>query len=242
MSLHSDPAHRIANTTKQHNNKLQFSFQMKKQLLFILLILLPLAVSGQQDSINVRTEQKKSERQAALRRKWDKLIPRQTKLQYAGSMGMFSQSIGWYYGKHQRWETDFFLGFIPPLDGMDGHITTTLKQTYSPWKIRCNDALSISPLSTGIYINKIFGSDFWQKLPKRYPDKYYFWMLNTRINIFAGQSINLRLDKVSVSGNELSFFYEFSTNDLYIMSAIDNRSLNFFDILGLSFGLRYRFL
>lgn len=215
---------------------------MIKKLLFAVALLLSLSASGQQDSTSIRTEQKKTARQAAIRRKWDNLIPRQTKLQFAGSMGMFSQSVGWYYGKHKRWETDFFLGFIPPLDGMDGHITTTLKQTYSPWKIGHRKELSFTPLCTGIYINKIFGEDFWQKLPKRYPDKYYFWMLNTRVNIFAGQALSLRLDKISVSGNELSFFYEVSTNDLYIMSALDNRTLKLTDIIGLSLGLRYRFL
>lgn len=216
---------------------------MRKKILLALLVSISLSSWGQQDSLTLHLHpSKKMERQTSLRRKWDGLIPKQTKLQYAGSMGMFSQSIGWYYGKHKRWETDFFLGFIPPLDGMDGHITTTLKQTYSPWKIKFGQTTAINPLSVGIYINKIFGEDFWRKLPERYPDKYYFWMLNTRINLFAGQVFSLKTDRTTPSGNELSFFYEFSTNDLYIISAVDNRTLSLLDIVGLSFGIRYRFL
>lgn len=44
--------------------------------------------------------------------RWEKLIPRYTKLQFAGSMGMLSLGTGWnYYRNH--WETDVYLGIVP---------------------------------------------------------------------------------------------------------------------------------
>lgn len=45
--------------------------------------------------------------------RWEKLIPRYTKLQFAGSMGMLSLGTGWnYYRNH--WETDLYLGISSP--------------------------------------------------------------------------------------------------------------------------------
>ena len=44
--------------------------------------------------------------------RWEKLIPRYTKFQFAGSMGMLSLGTGWnYYRNH--WETDVYLGIVP---------------------------------------------------------------------------------------------------------------------------------
>lgn len=177
--------------------------------------------------------------QQRIRSNWSRLIPKQNKLQFAGSMGMFSGGIGWYYGRKKQWETDWFLGFIPKMNKQDGHVTTTLKQTYTPWRLALKENLYIEPLTTGIYINKIFGEYFWSKLPEKYPENYYFWAVNTRFNIFVGQAFTIDLNDTHV-GREISFFYEFSTNDLYIISAIGNQSISPWDIVGLSVGLRYR--
>lgn len=173
------------------------------------------------------------------KKNWSRLIPKQSKIQYAGSMGMFSIGPGWYYGKKNQWETDWYIGFIPKINGAKGHITTTLKQTYTPFNIKVSDHLSIEPLTAGIYINKIFGPYFWNKLPEKYPENYYFWAVNTRFNVSIGQTITIRPGDHAF-GRNLSAFYEFSTNDLYIISAIGNKTIRLPDILGLSLGVRYR--
>jgi len=172
-------------------------------------------------------------------RNWNQLIPRQAKLQFAGSMGMFSTGPGWFYGKNNQWETDFYVGFIPKMNGSKGHITTTLKQTYTPFSIRLNDRFRFEPLTTGIYINKIFGEYFWNRLPEKYPKGYYFWAVNMRFHVFAGQSISMKLSEKMI-GKEMSLFYEFNTNDLYLISAVQNKTIGLKDIIGLSFGIRYR--
>ena len=185
-------------------------------------------------------DSRKSAKEEKIRSQWEKLLPKQNKLQFAGSMGMFSGSVGWYYGKKNQWETDLFLGFIPKMNRQDGHVTITLKETYTPWSLSLNDDFSYEPLTTGIYINKIFGEYFWSKLPERYPEGYYFWAVNTRFNVFLGQAITFKLNKSPLLGKEVSFYYEFSTNDLYIISAIGNQTIRVWDIVGLSLGIRYR--
>lgn len=172
-------------------------------------------------------------------RQWNRLIPKQMKLQFAGSMGMISLGSGWVYGKKLQWETDMFVGFIPQIENMKGHMTATLKQTYTPFRIELNEDFTYEPLTTGIYLNKIFGTYFWNKLPDKYPNNYYFWATNTRFNIFLGQAVSYKMRKESVPN--WSFFYEVNTNDLYLLSIIGNKMIKVTDIINISFGLRYRF-
>ena len=214
---------------------------MKKIISIITILLFFNSNSRAEEDVKPKDpDARRIEKEEKIRRKWANLIPKQNKLQFAGSMGMFSASIGWYYGKNNQWETDFFLGFIPKMDNQDGHVTMTFKETYTPWKLPLNENISYEPLTTGLYINKIFGEYFWSKLPEKYPEGYYFWAVNTRFNVFVGQAITFKLDKTALYGKELSFYYELSTNDLYIISAIGNDAISPLDIIGLSLGIRYR--
>ncbi len=214
---------------------------MKKLISSIVIIFLLNTTSwAEYDSKSKDRDAKRIEKEEKIRKKWANLIPRQNKLQFAGSMGMFSASVGWYYGKKNQWETDFFLGFIPKMDNQDGHVTITFKETYTPWRIQINERFTYEPLTTGLYINKIFGEYFWSKLPEKYPEGYYFWAVNTRFNVFAGQAITFKLNKTPLYGKELSFYYEVSTNDLYVISAIGNKTVSLKDIVSLSLGIRYR--
>lgn len=197
-------------------------------ILFIAFIYFPMIMKAQS-----------SKEQDSSKHRWDYLVPEQVKLQFAGSMGMLSAGPGWYYGKKDQWETDLFLGFIPRINNMQGHITFTVKQTYSPFKVGLKRRIIYEPLTAGIYINKIFGPYFWDKLPEKYPRKYYFWATNTRFNVFIGQAVALK--RQEATQRYWSFFYEINTNDLYFLSAISNRMIKATDIINLSFGFRYRF-
>lgn len=171
---------------------------------------------------------------------WMKLVPTHMKIQYAGSMGNFSIGPGWAYGKRQQWETDLYIGYLNGHGNSIIHITSTLKQTYIPFDCNVSERLSIEPLTMGLYFNKVFGENFWQKLPERYPRGYYFWAVNTRINVFLGQSFTVKASKHK-RRYLISGFYEFNTNDLYVISAINNRYIKLKDIVGLSFGIKYTF-
>ena len=37
---------------------------------------------------------------------WLALLPNQTVLQYAGSIGLFNFGVGWHYGRGEHWETE----------------------------------------------------------------------------------------------------------------------------------------
>lgn len=46
----------------------------------------------------------------------------------------------------------------------------------------------LEPLSCGLYFNTVFGSEFWDREPERYPDNYYpLLKTKVRTNIFIGQ-------------------------------------------------------
>ena len=167
---------------------------------------------------------------------WERLKPKNLKMQYAGGMGFLSTGVGWEYGKSGQWNTDVLLGFIPRAYADKFRITFTLKQTYSPWHLFFKPQFSYEPFACGLYVNTIWGEEFWEKEPGKYPNNYYNFSTKLRINVFLGQSITYypRSDK----WRAISFFYELGTNELYVISKVTNKSLHWGDILRLSFGIK----
>lgn len=213
---------------------------MRKKILFFLIILLPAAVYGQceggKDSLS-----KYEKRILKYQRRWSHFIPKYTKLQFAGGMGMLSGGIGWVYGK-KHWETDLLIGFVPEFSGERGYATITLKENYIPWNIKLNRTpkfydWNLEPFTVSLYINKIFGENFWRTPPQRYPDGYYYMATNMRINIAFGQRINVKMRNPKFN-KAIGFFYELGTNDLYILCLVQNKTLKIHDIFSLSLGLR----
>ena len=120
--------------------------------------------------------------------RWSRLIPSQTILQTAGNMGAVSVGLGWDYGKREQWETHLLIGYIPKHDASTGKLTMTLKETFRPWQLKAYRDLYFEPLTTGIYLNTVFGNEFWGSQPDRYPKSYYdFLSTKVRINVFVGQ-------------------------------------------------------
>lgn len=172
---------------------------------------------------------------------WRKLTPRYSKLQFAGSMGLLSFGAGWnYYRNH--WETDILLGFIPKYTTDHGNVTLTLKQNYYPWNIKIGDKLSFEPLACGVYINFLFDRDFWASQPNKYPPGYYWFSTRIRNHVYLGERFTLKLNPNSSWHKSISFFYELSTCDLYIINAIGNSTLKPKDYLSLSFGVKLQIL
>lgn len=218
---------------------------MKWYIFKYLLILLCLNGGGNTTFAQTRAEkrQNKHERlQEQYQSRWNKLVPRYNKFQFAGGMGLFSLGMGWDYGKKKQWETDILLGYLPKFDGKEHHITITLKENYIPWKIRIKNSRWVGePFTASIYINKIFGEEFWTKDPDKYPDKYYNVATNLRFNIAFGQRIKFNL-KPKLLTDHITFFYEVGTNDLYVISYFTNKYLHLTDIFSLSLGLKFQFL
>ena len=173
---------------------------------------------------------------------WERLIPQYEKIQYAGSMGLISLGVGWDYGKREQWETDLFLGYLPRFEGKHGHVTITLKENYIPWSISVKEERwKFDPFTVSLYMNKIFGDEFWTREPDKYPDGYYGVATNSRFNLAFGQRVHFKVQPVGLS-ERLTLYYEFGTNDLYLISYITNKYLRFSDIFNLSFGIKLQFL
>lgn len=205
-------------------------YNFKYNNIIIFLLFFPLLVSAQN---------RYDKRVHKYRQTWEKLIPTHTKIQFAGDMGLLSFGTGWDYGKKNQWETDVFFGFIPKYSSNDLKMTFTLKQNYMPWSIELGKNFSTEPLACGLYLNTIFNDDFWTREPKRYPKGYYGFSTKIRTHIFLGQRLTYDIihDK-RITAKSITFFYEISTCDLYVISAFGNSYLRPRDYLRLSFGLK----
>lgn len=162
---------------------------------------------------------------------------------YAGNMGLLSFGTGWDYGKRNQWETDILLGFIPKYSSKKTKVTMTLKQNYMPWSINIGKGFSTEPLACGLYLNTVFGDQFWVNEPDRYPKGYYGFSSKVRIHIYMGQRLTYDIDpQRRFLAKSVTFFYEISTCDLYLVSAVQNSYLRPRDYLSLSFGLKFQWL
>ncbi|MEG1585621.1 MAG: hypothetical protein RR346_01960 [Bacteroidales bacterium] len=169
---------------------------------------------------------------------WYRLIPRYQKIQYAGSMGLISLGVGWEYGR-DHWETDVMLGFLPRFEDQEAKVTFTLKQNYIPWEFNLGKSnWAIEPLTCGLYMNSILDNRFWKKEPRRYPDNYYKFSTRIRFHVFAGQRMIYHIPNPKRLHKSITAFYELSSCDLYIISAVTNSRIRARDYLSLSFGIK----
>ena len=203
----------------------------KKIFLLGLLVLFIPSYSFAQNDYEKRIEK--------YQRLWNHLIPSYTKIQYAGNMGLLSFGTGWDYGKNNQWETDVFLGFVPRYNTDNFKVTLTLKQNFIPWNINLKKGFSLDPMACGLYINSVFGGDFWSSEPDKYPSNYYNFSTKIRFNIYLGQRITYRIPtEKRFFAKSVTLFYEISTNELYMISAVQNSYLKPKDYLSLSLGLK----
>lgn len=102
----------------------------------------------------------------------------------------------------------------------------TLKQNYMPWSINIGKGFSIEPLTCGLYVNAVFGDQFWANEPERYPKGYYGFSSKVCFHVFMGQRLTYDIDpQHRFLAKSVTFFYEISTCDLYVISAVNNSYL-----------------
>lgn len=191
-----------------------------------------------EDSTALAMEHKYHRRVERYQRTWQRIIPTYTKLQYAGGMGLLSIGTGWDYGKDSQWETELFLGFIPRYSSDEAKATFTLKQNYMPWQMPRHKVLQFIPLTCSIYFNTVFSDEFWTQEPDRYPKGYYGFSTRIRTNLSVGQRLRIRIPSEKRHFfKSISLYYEVSTCDLYLISAITNHLMPK-DFLRLSFGVK----
>lgn len=201
-------------------------------------LLLIIFLSFQQYSFS-QNENKLDKRELfvqAQKNKWMNLMPNFSVVNFYGGMGTVSCGLGWQYGKKRNWETSVFAGFIAKYHSNKPKLTFTLKQVYLPWKITINNKISVEPILGSIYLNTILGRDFWVKDPERYPKGYYSIPTKIRAHIALGQRINISFNKLKYK--ELSLYYEISSCDMYIITAVQNDYVNIKNIISIAFGLK----
>lgn len=219
---------------------------MRWNKFIISILLLSVSIGMMADSIY--TEQppmsRYDKRIHRYRKHWAALIPTQFVMQNAGNMGFLSLGIGWDYGKRKQWETHLLFGYIPKHDSNRGKLTMTLKENYIPWSIYVKNGWSIEPLSASIYLNTVYGHEFWKTQPGRYPNGYYELMSTKfRLNVALGQHVTWQIPQAKRKGaKSVTLFYELSTCDLYIRTKFLEHSITLKDIIGLSIGVKFQTL
>ncbi len=210
----------------------------------MLLIVAASAMAGDSIYTSQIEESRYDKRVHRYRKDWASLIPTQFVVQNAGNMGLFSVGIGWDYGKRRQWETDLLFGHIPRHDSNRGKLTITLKENLIPWSISLTDEASIEPFTASIYLNTVYGHEFWRSQPSRYPSNYYQYMSTKfRWNIAFGQRLTFQIPKNRRKhAKSVTFLYEISTCDLYIRAKFQDSSVSLKDIIGLSLGVKLQML
>lgn len=171
---------------------------------------------------------------------FNRLVPDHSRVQYAGSMGMVSLSIGYQYWQHHL-ETDLVLGYIPKQYGFDIPLVFTLKQSIIPIKWKLSNAFYLQPFTLGFYINRVHGNRFYMQLPSQYPDGYYWWQNEVRFHVFVGFRLGLIELNQAIPFHSVEWFGEFHTNDLYICSSLENSRLGLKDIMKFTTGIKFNF-
>lgn len=174
---------------------------------------------------------------------WASLRPDCIRLQYAGSVGLVNAGMGWEYGRHDQWETDLMVGFVPRYEKEKAFCTLTVRETYVPWTKPLKGRFTCQPLSCGLFVNSVLRSDYWRKNPERYPSsRYYTFSTKVRFHIFVGQRYTYSIPtRRRLIAHSVSAVWELSTCDLYLISKATNKSLPWYDVLSLSLGLKYDF-
>lgn len=162
----------------------------------------------------------------------NRFLPHHSKLQFAGSIGLLSAGLG-YESKNEKFQTDFYYGYVPESAGGIAIHSVTGKFTWTPFSTRIAPGTRLSWLSAGVLVNYAFGKQYFLFSPRNYPLHYYGLPTAAHIGFFAGGGIRR---------HQLGLYYEIGTTDKMLGSYVRNvRSLNFFDIINLGFGAKFSF-
>lgn len=236
-----------------------------KWLIFsIVLSSIAWTLKAQSDTIIMTRHEQNVE---TFQRRWMAFIPSLGGFQYAGNVGMISGFIGWDYGKDGRWETLIQLGFLPKYHAERAAATFTLKENYVPWSFGIGrrswaqkrsatytgsnqplpwnrrSRLSIEPIIGTIFINTIFNDEFWVHEPEKYNSgDYYRFPSKVRLHVGIGSRLTYNVPREHRKRfDRISGYYELSTYDLAIISAVPNKKISASDILCLGVGVQYKF-
>jgi hypothetical protein len=174
-------------------------------------------------------------RVAGPARRWYQ--PAHVVLQTGGGLGMVAGGAG--FSLKDRLDLDILVGYVPEKYAGSALSLASAKLLFSPWTLPVSPKLSVKPLSVGGYFSYTHGT-INDEEPNQYQPGYYWFSTDTRIGPLLGSRLSYALPPTaSGRSRNLSAYYEFSTNDLYLISYVQNtKSLSPADILTLSLGLK----
>jgi hypothetical protein len=166
-------------------------------------------------------------------------LPDHAGLQYAGSIGYVSAGAG-YDVMRKSARMSFHYGFVPEAKGGRLNIVAT-KLAFKTMSFRLSERTRINPLDAGIMISYHFGSNFRSRWPNyRYPEGYYWWKTSLRAHLLVESFFTVDLKEKFFKS--FTTYVEFNSNDLYIVSYLQNRSsLSLRDIVKIGYGVRMNF-
>jgi hypothetical protein len=169
--------------------------------------------------------------------KRNKLLPDHIKIQFAGGIGFFSLGAG-YSSANEKFEGDFYYGYVPEsIGGLTIHSLTS-KITWLPVKAIPVYGLRLKPFTTGLLINYTFGKQYFGFTPDNYPYNYYNHPTNLHIGFFLGGQLR-NTYKPQKKIKQMALYYELITFDTELISFVKNtRTIKIHDIINLGLGLK----
>lgn len=168
--------------------------------------------------------------------------PKHLVLQTAGGIGMISGGAGYEFLKN-RLEIDALIGYVPKKYAGSALSTFTGKALYSPWRVALGQKWQLLPVSVGAYFSHTHNT-INDGVKGQYSADYYWFSHDNFYGPLLGSRITFLAPPIRATGQprKISFYYELSTNDLYILSYTTNTSgLNFGQTLVLGLGLKADF-
>lgn len=163
--------------------------------------------------------------------------PSHVVLQTGGGLGMVAGGAG--FSLKDRLDLDILVGYVPEKYAGSALSLVSAKLLYSPWSLPLRERLTLKPLTVGGYFSYTHGT-INDEEPNQYNPGYYWFSTDTRVGPLLGSRLSYALPATATGrSRNLSAYYELSTNDLYIVSYVQNRrGLSPADILVLSLGLK----
>lgn len=160
--------------------------------------------------------------------------------QYAGSIGYFSFGTGYDIFKN-RGRISVHFGNVPREYGGVLNIASG-KFLYSFSSIPLSNRLTFKPIDAGIILSYHFGDNFKLNVPNYFKtDNYYWWHTAMRLHLATESSVSLHFSRESIF-RSLTGYLEMNSNDLYIVSFINNTSsLKPHQLIKVGVGLRLHF-
>lgn len=170
----------------------------------------------------------------------DALKPDFIVLQHAGSIGFISTGIGYSVFK-EKGRASLHYGFVPkPLGGPLNILSA--KVFFEPLSLPVWHRVTMNPIDFGIMGSYHYGSGYESRWPSdQYPEGYYWWNPAIRVHVGMESSVTIRFKKDHPL-RSASAYIEFNTNELYLVSYLQNtRTIRFMDIVKIGTGARLYF-